>query len=153
MISFDWNFSTLDDDSGPWDRGGWRKNTVFKELANDHSTNLSGQVSALVSAGDVFGFWVRTEDNLVYPGILSITNFIVSAAPPRFSSITVTGQVVTLRFETIPGRRYQIEAAAGLPASPWTQVGSDILAVDTVTSMTTNLAGSPRCFFRAVLMP
>jgi hypothetical protein len=151
-IQFDWIYATDDDTSGPWDRAGWRRNGVFTELARNDSTNLHGRVTANVSAGDTLSFWVKTEDNLVAPGKLSITNFTFSSIP-RFVSASLNGETVSVQFETIPGKTYCIMGASEVFASDWVQVGATVTAVSALTTVVVGPNTSPRKFFRAALLP
>lgn len=155
-IQFDWSYFTADDTSGPWDLAGWRKNGLSVELARNSSTNLSGHVSVDVVAGDTFAFWVRTSDNLVAPGELSITNFTTgptAPAPLKFMCATISNQTVGVEFVTTPGRTYRIEGANQLPSTNWTQVGTNVTAVSDLTVVSVSITNSPRRFFRAVRLP
>jgi hypothetical protein len=155
-LQFNWSYFTRDDLSGPWDRAGWRLNTNSVELARNNSTNLAGQVSINVNPGDEFAFWVRTEDNMVAPGELTITNFLFEAAvaaAPRFLCSMAEGTNVTFQFESTPGRTYRMEAVTELPSTNWLQVGTNIPAVSNITTVTTATLGTTNRFFRAVLLP
>jgi len=156
LLQFDWSYFTRDDLTGPWDRAGWRLNTNSVELARDNSTILAGQTSVSVSPGDEFAFWVRTEDNMVAPGELTITNFQFEAAAPaapRFLCSMAEGTNVTFLFESTPGRTYRLEAVTELPSTNWLQVGTNISAVSNITTVTTATVGTTNRYFRAVLLP
>jgi hypothetical protein len=153
QLSFTWRYTTADDNSGPFDRAGWRLNTATNELARNDSTTLTGSVTANASTGDVFAFWVRTGDNLLGPGRLTVTNFNFSATPPHFVKSAVTNQTVVLHLQTIPGRTYRVEATPVLPATNWVQIGTNFVATNALTPLTTTTSNFPRRFFRAVLLP
>ena len=153
QLNFDWSYATLDDAFGPWDGAGWRRNVEAEELAANNSTNFSGHVSAFVNAGDTFAFWVRTGDNLVGPGILTVTNFVVSTPAPRFMKSVVSNQSVVLHLQTVPGRTYRVEAATVFPATNWVQIGTNFVATTNLTPLNTTASNFPRRFFRAVLLP
>jgi hypothetical protein len=153
LLQFDWRYSTLEDDSGPFDRAGFRVNNEVTELARNDSTVLTGFASANVQPGDTFAFWVRTGDNLIAPGVLTVTNFNFGASPPRFTKSAVSNQTVQLQLQTIPGRTYRVEATAVLPATNWTQIGTNFIATTNLTPLTTTASNFSRRFFRAVLLP
>lgn len=153
QLQFNWRYSTLEDDSGPFDRAGWRLNSAFHELARNDSTNLNGSVVVNVSVGDTFAFWVRTGDNLIAPGILTVTNFNVGVAPPRFTKSAVSNQTVLLHLQTIPGRTYRVESTTVLPTTNWLQIGTNFVAVTNLTPFNTTASNFPRRFFRALLLP
>lgn len=153
LLQFDWSYSTLDDNSVPFDRAGWRLNNLTNELARNDSTNLTGSVSVSVGEGDTFAFWVRTGDNLLGAGSLTVTNFNAGAAPPRFTKSAVSNQTVLLHLQTIPGRTYRVEATTVLPATNWVQIGTNFIATTNVTPLSTTASNIPRRFFRAVMLP
>jgi hypothetical protein len=155
-IQFDWSYATIDDTSGPWDRAGWRKNGQWVELVRNDSTTLNGRVSVNVEAGDTFAFWVRTEDNLVAPAELTITNFSTGPTPPaplKFMCATISNQTVRVEFVTVPGRTYRVEGANQLPSVNWVQVGSNVTATASLTVVPVTTTNSPQRFFRAVQLP
>ena len=153
QLQFEWRYSTLDNDSGPYDRAGWRLNTATNELARNDSTILTGSVSVNVSAGDTFAFWVRTGDNLLGAASLTVTNFNFGAPAPRFMKSAVSNQNVLLHLQTIPGRTYRVEATTVFPATNWLQVGTNFVATTNLTPLNTTASNFPRRFFRAVLLP
>lgn len=153
LLQFNWRYFTLEDDSGPFDRAGFRVNNEFTELARNDSTVLTGVASANVHPGDTFAFWVRTGDNLIAPGVLTVTNFNFGVVPPRFMKSAVSNQTVLLHLQTIPGRTYRVEATTVLPATNWVQIGTNFLAATNLTPLNTTASNFPRRFFRAVLLP
>lgn len=83
-VSFDWNYSSVD--SLNWDYGGFSVNGVFTTLAFN-STAGTGNFSTAVNAGDVFGFWVFSQDSTFGAGVLQITNFSGPVAVPEPGSL------------------------------------------------------------------
>ena len=83
-VSFNWNYSSVD--SLNWDYGGFSVNGVFTTLAFN-STPGSGSFSTSVNAGDVFGFWVFSQDSIGGAGVLQITNFSGPVAVPEPGSL------------------------------------------------------------------
>jgi hypothetical protein len=156
-IQFDWSYTTSDDSSGPWDRAGWRKNGTYVELARNDSAVRNGHGSFEVNPGDTFGFWVRTADNLVAPGELTISSFEsnsgATAPAPRFVSASLSEETVSVQFETIPGRTYCVMASGEVTGTNWTQIGSNVTASGALTSFPAGPNHGERRFFRAVLLP
>lgn len=154
-LQFDWRYFTLDDILGPWDRAGYRVNTSRVELARNDSTNLNGRVNVNVNAGDTFAFWVRTEDNLLAAGELTITNFVAGplSSPPNFTLCEISNSNIVVRFDTIPGRTYRLEATDSLPATNWVQISTNFVAVTNRTLMSVSLSNYTHRYFRATLLP
>ena len=80
-VTFDWNYSS--NDSPGFDGFGYLLNGSFSFLAN--SSGQSGTSTFNVLAGDSFGFRIFTSDNIVGPGIVTISNF--SAPIPEPSTV------------------------------------------------------------------
>jgi hypothetical protein len=73
-VSFNWDYSTADVD-GIYDPAGWSLNGVFTQLSNNTTKSSSGSVTTLVTAGDIFGFFVKTVDNVVGAANLKVSSF------------------------------------------------------------------------------
>lgn len=88
LVSFDWDYETLDSLGVPFvDPLGYLLNGVFTPLPDGFGLAVqSGSVSFAVSAGDIFGFRMASEDSLYGPGTGTISNF---SAPVSDSSIPV----------------------------------------------------------------
>ena len=39
--------------------------------------------------------------------------------PPRIDHIEISGEYVTIHFETLPNRAYEVQAGDGIPANEW----------------------------------
>lgn len=72
LWTFDWDYSS--GDSGPYDNGGYLLNGVFTWLG-DNDNQGSGTIQINVTAGDIIGYRLWTEDGRFGAGTLSITNF------------------------------------------------------------------------------
>ncbi|MGY6630826.1 MAG: choice-of-anchor J domain-containing protein [Wenzhouxiangella sp.] len=74
-INFDWGYQSTD--SGDFDRAGYSINGSFTQLANNANQVpfFNQSVSVEVSAGDLFGLRVVTQDGLFGAGVLGVTNF------------------------------------------------------------------------------
>jgi hypothetical protein len=73
-VSFNWDYSTADW-SGGYDPAGWSLNGVFTQLSNNTTKSSSGSVTTLVKAGDIFGFFVNTVDNVLGAANLKVSSF------------------------------------------------------------------------------
>jgi hypothetical protein len=78
--SFDWLYTSLD--SADFDTGGYLLNGAYTELAENSQSPISGNSSIAVSAGDVIGFRVFSSDGVIFPGVLTITNFVAPVPAP-----------------------------------------------------------------------
>ena len=74
-VSFNWDYSTADLDGGYYDPAGWSLNGVFTQLSNNTTKSSSGSVTTLVTAGDIFGFFVKTVDNAFGAANLKVSSF------------------------------------------------------------------------------
>jgi hypothetical protein len=72
------------------------------------------------------------------------------AKPFRLTSITRTNSSLTLRWESVPGQRYQIVASSNF--SSWTTFASNMTATTDSFSFTTNIAAGS-VFFRVYRSP
>jgi hypothetical protein len=70
--------------------------------------------------------------------------------PFRLLSIGVTNPVVTITWESAPGRRYRVDASTNL--TTWAPVASNLIATGLTLSFTTNSATATR-FFRVYRAP
>lgn len=93
FVSFDWAYSTLDEDA-MYDPFGWLLNGVFTQVtANGTDPSQNGSVSFPVNAGDVFGFRVHSVDSLFGPASATISNFSAPAptSVPEPTSLALMG--------------------------------------------------------------
>ena len=87
IVSFNWSYTTTDggDPSFPngSDPAGYLLNGVFFQLTVGQTSPQSGtNVTFNVTAGQIFGFRVRTEDNGFGPGVFTISNFSQAVPEP-----------------------------------------------------------------------
>ncbi len=71
-------------------------------------------------------------------------------SPLRLLSLTLTNQSAQLRWESAPGRRYQIDVSSNLVS--WTPLASDVIGAGLTTTFSTNAGGAAR-FFRVLRAP
>ena len=103
LLSFDWDYETLDVDGPIWDPFGYAVNGTITQLTNNGGPNQqSGSVSISIDAGDNFCFVARSVDNLFDRSITDISSFSFEpnieetfttsgtwTAPPGVTEITV----------------------------------------------------------------
>lgn len=94
VVSFDWTYSSID--VGTWDYGGFYLNGTFTVLA-DNANQGSGFFSTNVMAGDIFGFFVFSEDGQFGPGVLDISNFSAPVPAPAALALLAVGGIAQLR--------------------------------------------------------
>lgn len=68
-VTFQFNYSTYD--YPQYDSAGYRVGSTLFQLAD--ADGASGSISFAVTAGQTFGWWVQTFDNLGEPGVLNIS--------------------------------------------------------------------------------
>ena len=75
VINFDWGYQSTD--TGDFDRGGYSLNGNLTVLANNASQVpfFNQSVSVEVSAGDIFGLRVVTQDGRFGAGVLGVSSF------------------------------------------------------------------------------
>ena len=92
---------------------------------------------------------VRVVDNGSPPMSATNTFQVVVLAPPRFDRISrPTNGAVTLVWPTFSNLTYRVSYMDTLAPGTWTNLTPDIQATGPTASMTNNLGGSARRFFR-----
>jgi uncharacterized repeat protein (TIGR03803 family) len=71
--------------------------------------------------------------------------------PPVFKSITETAGSVTLVWNSVAGRTYQLQYSTNLPQTNWVNLGGAVLATNGVMSATDSIGTDPQRFYRVVL--
>ena len=77
---------------------------------------------------------------------------IPSAAAPRLTTPSKSGNGVALSWSAIPGRSYQVQSTTTLGAADWTNVGGSITANNTMAGNSAAIVAS-NCFYRVVMLP
>ena len=78
VIAFDWDY--VCDDAPGFDRGGYILNGVYTILSD--TGGESGSEAIGVTAGDQFGFFTESDDNIFGEGFLTITEFNAAVPEP-----------------------------------------------------------------------
>jgi hypothetical protein len=76
----------------------------------------------------------------------SQTFAVIVVHAPRMSTISVSGGVATLVWESFPGKHYQLQRSSDL--ENWSDTGGLIEATSSSASTTHSIAGSPAQFYR-----
>jgi hypothetical protein len=83
-----------------------------------------------------YNLTVRVTDNGT-PALSATNTFQIAVlALPRISSVVITNSNVNITWPSHPGRRYRVLTTSNLTNPTWTQVGNDIFAVGTLTTLT-----------------
>jgi hypothetical protein len=81
LVSFDWSYSTADDEGAGYDTFDWLLNGIWTQLTDDlGDINQSGSASFAVAAGDLFGFRAYSADSLFGAATTTISSFSAPAA-------------------------------------------------------------------------
>lgn len=78
-VSFDWSYFSEDDPG--YDGGFYVVSSLDNFILLSATSGESGHVSFMVTAGQLFGFNIYSEDSLFGAGELTITNFVAPAVP------------------------------------------------------------------------
>jgi hypothetical protein len=116
---------------------------------------------AAITAGGVFT-WTPTAAQApstnsitvrVTDGSLTDTETIsvIVVGAPTITSISRSGGAVVIQWESFPGKTYQVQAKPDLSTVAWTNVGSPVSAVGTVSSLTVPMSGNNLRFFQVIL--
>lgn len=95
-LSFDWAYSTADENGSTGDTFGYTLNGVYTQLsANDSWDNQSGSVSLTLAKGAVFGFTTQSTDSIFGAATTSVTSFTATptaAVPePESAALALAG--------------------------------------------------------------
>ena len=94
-------------------------------------------------------FTVRVTDSGVPAQNASRAFTVVVLLPPR-SSIVRDGNGITIQFDAVPGRTYQIEYKQHLDASPWLPLGASVIAAGSSITALDDVNNAPQRFYRIV---
>ncbi len=97
-----------------------------------------------------YSFTVRVTDNGAPPLSDTKTFSIAVLNLPRVSSVQFSNSIVTLAWDSYPGRRYKIETTTTLTNPTWTQVGSDIIAKSTSIVFSYSPTPGQQRFYRII---
>jgi hypothetical protein len=96
--------------------------------------------------GSIPGGWTVT---LVTSNRVCCTAF----PPPTLAATSVSGNAAHLRWQTVPGARYQVEFRTNLVLGAWQNLGGVITGIGGETNFTDHAATSPERYYRIRLVP
>lgn len=93
-VSFSWNYQTFDEQGSTFDPFFFLHNNTFEQLSVDgfpFNSIQSGTFSKFLLKGDIFGFAVRTDDNILGPAAATISNFHAPQPKPVSEPASLIG--------------------------------------------------------------
>lgn len=127
----------------------WNGSTLFTatNLPVIGWTNLQYIVSSSGGSGTVEFDFINT------PGAFGLDDLTVQTVPaPVLNAAAVSGGNVTVSWDAVINSSYQIQSTTNLNGSGWTNVGSPIVATNTVMSIPMPMS-APQTFYRVVMSP
>ncbi len=94
---------------------------------------------------------VVVTDNGVPPLSATQTFTVRVATPPALSVAGVTGNKLTLGWQTLPGRTYRLQYADDLNVPVWTALGADQPGTGGVLTFTLDVSSAPKRFYRVLI--
>lgn len=122
---------------------------IFATANGKSRANIQEFTVLAPSSGEMVVEFIQGDSNEPkVSGIEVIRATIVP--PPRVLSTTVSNNVVTLTWQTSPGKTYRVEFKSSLSDTGWTTFGSDLLASGGSLSSTNSAGGNSQRFYRIV---
>jgi hypothetical protein len=152
LVSF-WLTSIPDASNDPPTNGfavSWNGSTLFTQTNVTVSvwTNMQYIVSSTGSSGTLQFQFNNT------PGAFGLDDVTVQTLPvPILSSTVVSGGNIKFSWSAILNDSYQIQSTTNLSTTNWTNVGSAILATNSVMSATEAIGNAPERFYRVMQSP
>lgn len=106
-ISFDWVYTTADSDLLA-DAAGYVLNGVFYSLNSTTSSTSSGHTTVSVEAGDTFGWYVSSTDELGGRATLALTNVTLSSVSAVPEPAPLAGMIGGLAVLGLVARRRRV---------------------------------------------
>ncbi len=119
----------------------------------DAGTNTAATITSL-SHGETYYFVVVTVDpngNESTPS--NEVTYSVPDIPAALNSIEFQNGGLLLTWNSVPGRRYQIEFKRDLTQSTWRPLGDVVTAIGSTTTFADNPGSNPRRFYRIRVLP
>ncbi len=90
LFSFDWSYLNQEP-TAMYDFFGFILNETYTQLSNDWGgKSQRGTFSTILTAGDIFGFVVKTEDNIAGAPTVTISNLLLVDNPQSVPEPTAT---------------------------------------------------------------
>lgn len=84
---------------------------------------------------------------------ISLQVIEATAPAPTIQSVDRSGNTINFSWASAVGRSYQVQYKTNLAQAGWSNLGSPITAVSTVTSSSDTIGPDPRRFYRIALLP
>jgi hypothetical protein len=93
-----------------------------------------------------------TDDGSPAASDMKTFNLVV-VGPPRFTRIAVSAQaVVTVEWESYPGRTYRVQYTTDFSGGGWTDLNAGAQATDPISFTTDPMGGLQHRFYRVLLV-
>jgi hypothetical protein len=97
---------------------------------------------------------IRFTDSLNVPGRIDASGFVTPVPPPTLSLVANGSNCVTLSWDAIDGRSYNIQSKANLKDAYWsTNFISDVIGTNNAASCTDTLSTNSHRLYRVQLKP
>jgi hypothetical protein len=95
---------------------------------------------------------VRVTDN-GDPALSATQTFTITVLnPPAGSSTSVSGNVLTLTWPTVPGKTYRIQFKNHLEDADWSTQGADQVGTGAPLALNVDLTATPQRFYRVMVV-
>ncbi|MGA2862971.1 MAG: lamin tail domain-containing protein [Verrucomicrobiota bacterium] len=95
---------------------------------------------------------VRVTDNGQPPLSASQTFTLIAVSAPRLGVLSLTGNLLTIAWPTVPGAVYRLQYKDDLAAPAWTTLGNDLLGTGDPLSLTLDIATASPRFYRLLVV-
>jgi len=140
---------------------GW--GTIFQMQTNGTFTTLysftggsdgGNPESALVQGNDGNFYSATYTGGSATPDPAgTIFRLSIGPSPPVFETVTQTNGTLTLTWSAVAGQKYQLEYAASLAGTNWTNLGSAITATNSTGTASDTIGPGLQRFYRLLLLP
>ncbi|HEX5222079.1 MAG TPA: Ig-like domain-containing protein, partial [Verrucomicrobiae bacterium] len=100
----------------------------------------------------VDAFTYRAHDGLLNSEVAMVT-FTVTSPIFSITSVTVSNQVATIQWESVPSRTYRLEYKEALTETSWTPVVPEVTATGSTTSTTNFIGTAEQRYYRVNRLP
>lgn len=152
-----------------WADGQARQNEGDRDLHVNFKLNQTGDQIALYSPGlsliDLVAFGALPADvsqgrhpdgqpgqsYVLYTDPTPGQPNVPVAVPPRFTGAVLASGTITLTFQTVPGKTYQVQYIDSLADGAWHNLGDPLVATSRETSQADGSVAAPQRYYRVVV--
>jgi hypothetical protein len=116
----------------------------------DSTTGQFTWTPTAVQAQTTYTITVKVTDDGVPPLSDSGSFAVLVTAGLRINSIALVGETLTLAWDSVPGKTYQMQRADSLMSGSWTDLGAAIQAADPMMEQTVAVGTGVQEFYRVV---